>query len=78
MDVQMNVNDEGMLMGVIGIVVVMIIMMAVSLKGHTIQVEDYGCNNCMVDLDIYVDDNNVTWITNREEGIVYRVPSDKM
>ena len=74
----MNVNDEGMLMGMIGIVVVIVLAMAVSLRGSTIQIEDYGCNNCMVDLDIYVDDNNVTWITNESEGIAYRVPEEKM
>ena len=61
-----------------GLVVVIVLFMAVSLRGSTIQVEDYGCNNCMVDLEVYVDDNNVTWITNEAEGIAYRVPKEKM
>ena len=74
----MNVNDEGIMMGIIGLAVVIILAMAVSLKGHTVEIENYGCSNCMVDLEVYVDDNNVTWITNEAEGIAYRVPKEKM
>ena len=74
----MNVNDEGIMMGIIGLAVVIVLAMAVSLKGHTVEIENYGCSNCMVDLEVYVDENNVTWIENRELGIAYRVPKEKM
>ena len=75
----MNVNDEGIIMGAIGLVVVIIVMMAVSLRSETVKIENYdSCIDCMIELDVYVDENNVTWIENRELGIAYRVPKEKM
>ena len=72
----MNVNDEGIMMGIIGLAVVMILAMAVSLKGdETIQCYEHDCYHCMVDLTV-VDINGTKYLENKEHGIIIPLVED--